>query len=252
MHKIYKSLNEAFVGEILDLKYNSHDVESRGSAQKELLFTKIELQDPSRLDITVPDRKFNLDYAMVEWLWYLSGDRRVVNIGKFAKIWRDIQDEYGCVESNYGSYLFPKQWGWVIEELSRDKDSRRATISINVPSHKFKNSLDYPCTHYLHFFIRENKLFMSANMRSNDAVFGFCNDVFTFCLFQQLMLNELRPLYPEIQLGSYFHFSGSFHIYSRHWSMMNSIFEKYPNIEYKESNRRILKDKVSLDLSANE
>ena len=82
-------------------------------------------------------------------------------------------------------------------------------------------------------------------MRSNDAVFGFCNDVFTFCLFQQLMLNELRPLYPEIQLGSYFHFSGSFHIYSRHWSMMNSIFEKYPNIEYKESNRRILKDKVT-------
>ena len=107
------------------------------------------------------------------------------NIGKLAKIWLDIQDDNGMCESNYGCYLLGDQWHWVVSELLNDRDSRRATIVINQPYHKGKNKKDYPCTQYVHFFIRDNKLHLGVNMRSNDAVFGFCNDVFTFCMFQQ-------------------------------------------------------------------
>ena len=151
--EIYKNLNAAFVGELRRVQDDGYLVKSRGSSQKEILFTQIEITDPTQLDIKVPERKFNSKYAAVEWLWYLSADPSVVNIGKFAKIWRDIQDERGEVESNYGNYIFEDQWEWVIEELKADKDSRRATIVINQPYHKGKNPKDYPCTQYLHFFV---------------------------------------------------------------------------------------------------
>ena len=68
---------------------------------------------------------------------------------------------------------------------------------------------------------------MGAYMRSNDAVFGFCNDVYTFCLFQQLMLNELNLRMANLELGEYCHYAGSFHVYERHFKMLNHLEKKY-------------------------
>ncbi len=235
---IYDSLNQAFACSMKLLNEEGKEVNSRGSKQKELLFHNMIIKDPYDLHISVPARKFNHEYAVAEWLWYLSRSPNVKNIGKMASIWNDIKDRQSQVESNYGSYLYhkpgmvlgcmgPSQWEWVINELMMDKDSRRATIVINQPYHKHKNSKDYPCTQYLHFFIRDNMLHMSANMRSNDAVFGFCNDVYTFCLTQQMMWNEMVLVYPGLKMGHYYHSAGSFHIYERHFPMMKKISENY-------------------------
>jgi thymidylate synthase len=60
-------------------------------------------------------------------------------------------------------------------------------------------------------------------MRSNDAVYGFCNDVFAFSLFQQLMLNELNLRGMNLKLGHYHHHAGSFHIYEQHYTMMDEV-----------------------------
>jgi len=241
MHK-YASLNEAFCEGLFLVNTEGRNVHSRGTNQKEILFHQIEITDPTALAIMPPARNFQPKYAVAEWLWYLSGSRSARNIGKWAAIWNDIVDENGEVESNYGSYIFgtggiltqwsnrQTQWAWVVDELLRDRDSRRATIMINQPHHKFKNKKDYPCTNNMHFFIRDNKLFLGVNMRSNCAVHGFCNDVFTFCMFQQMMLNELNAKLPEDQklvLGSYIHSAGSYHVYDRHWAMMDKIVENY-------------------------
>ena len=233
MH-IYKDLNEAFVKSLKSIETTGRSVQSRGTKQKELLFHSLCIEDPTALSIDVPARRINPDNAIAEWLWYLSQDRGVKNIGKLANIWLQIQDEKGECESNYGTYLLGQQWGWVINELIKDPDSRRATLAINQPHHKGKNNADYPCTQYIHFFIRDNRLHLGVHMRSNDANFGFCNDVFTFCMFQQLMLNDynhslksLRSTQPQIQLGKYYHTAGSFHIYENHWPMMDKILNNY-------------------------
>tara|TARA_E500000331_G_scaffold351865_1_gene399331 strand:+ start:1687 stop:2562 length:876 start_codon:yes stop_codon:yes gene_type:complete len=232
----YENLNKAFVEELAKLKTRGSEVNSRGSKQLERTFTNLKISDPTQIDIVVPARKFNKNYAIAEWLWYISGNQKVNNISKLASIWGDIQDPYGEAESNYGSYLFgfcdstnrvSTQWDWVTEELINDRDSRRATLAINQPYHKEKNPKDYPCTHYLQFFIRDNKLDMGVYMRSNDAIFGFCNDVFTFALFQQLMLNQLNDRGLKLTLGEYYHSAGSFHIYERHFSMMDKILNNY-------------------------
>ena len=233
--KTYTNLNSALYFELENILDNGSFVESRGSNQKELLFRSFEIVDPTDLDIVFKSRKFNVTYAMAEWLWYLSADSRVHNIGKLAKIWEMIKSSGGMVESNYGTYLFnkgllqPSQWNWVIEELKTDSDSRRATIPINQPHHKFMNKLDIPCTQYIQFFIRDNRLNLGISMRSNDIVFGMCNDIFTFCMFQQLMFNELRKHYKDLQLGTYYHHAGSLHLYDRHYEMANNIIKDGEN-----------------------
>lgn len=231
MH-IYKDLNEAFVKSLKQIKEHGLDVHSRGTNQRELLFYSLCIEDPTALSIDVPARRFSPDYATTEWLWYLSQNKKVNNIGKLANIWLKIQDANGECESNYGTYLLGDQWQWVLNELIHDKDTRRATLAINQPHHKGKNNADYPCTQYIHFFIRDNRLHLGVHMRSNDAVFGFCNDVFTFCLFQQLMLNDLNSNLQSqnkapVKLGKYYHTAGSFHVYETHWKMMDKILNNY-------------------------
>jgi len=222
----YINLNQAFVEELVDLKFNGEEVKSRGFTQKEKLFCSFIIKDPTDLKIKVPARKFNEDYAVLEWLWYLTSNCEVSNIGKFADIWNKIADEDNLVESNYGSYIKPA-WYDLVNELLNDRDTRRATCVINQPHHRWKNPNDYPCTHYIHFFIRGDALHLGVYMRSNDAVFGFCNDVFTFALFQQLMLNELNSRGANLKLGNYYHSAGSFHVYDRHYEMLEKISKNY-------------------------
>ena len=230
----FKDLNSAFCESLALVKEQGSNVESRGTKQREILFHHICIEDPTALTIAPPLRRFKPVYAIAEWLWYLSRDKNVKNIGKFAETWLNIQDEQGEAESNYGEYIFGEQtgllgtqWRWVTQELLRDRDTRRATISINQPYHKNKNPLDYPCTNNIHFFIRDNQLHLGVNMRSNCAIFGFCNDVWTFCMFQQLMLNELNDCGANLTLGRYYHSAGSFHVYERHWKMQDTILANY-------------------------
>ena len=154
----FKDLNSAFCESLALVKEQGLNVESRGTKQREILFHHICIQDPTALTIAPPLRRFKPVYAIAEWLWYLSRDKNVKNIGKFAETWLKIQDEQGEAESNYGEYIFGEQtgllgtqWRWVTQELLRDRDTRRATISINQPYHKNKNPLDYPCTNNIHF-----------------------------------------------------------------------------------------------------
>ena len=222
MHKTFNNLNEAFNSLLRTVFEDGDVVRARGSEQREILFTNFTIEDPTDLFITSPSRKFSSEYATAEWQWYLSANPKVNNIGKLAKIWDLIKDEKGEAESNYGCYLKP-QWSWVVEELLSDRDTRRATFVINQPHHKSKNKADYPCTHYLHFFIRNDKLNLGVNMRSNDIIFGLCNDVFTFSLFQQLMLTELNSRGADVSLGTYNHHAGSLHLYERHYKMATKI-----------------------------
>jgi|TARA_Y100000310_G_scaffold344136_1_gene455311 thymidylate synthase len=218
----FDSLDSAFKKLLFDVNSFGAEVNSRGSRQRELLFQSFEITDPCALQIYSTARKFSSDYATAEWLWYLSKNPAVNNIGKLAKIWLQIKDLQGEVESNYGVYL-SAQWEWVIGEIMGDNDTRRATVVINQPHHKNRNKLDYPCTQYLQFLVRDKKLHLGVNMRSNDIIFGLCNDVFTFCLFQQLMLNELNARGLDVSLGSYYHYSGSLHLYERHYTMAEDI-----------------------------
>ena len=105
----FNSLHELFLAELQALTYFGNDVSSNNSNQTELLFRSFELTDPTKLGIGYPSRKFNTNYAVMEFLWYLSRNKRVDNIGKCANIWLRIQDGQNEVESNYGTFILGEQ-----------------------------------------------------------------------------------------------------------------------------------------------
>ena len=65
-----------------------------------------------------------------------------------GKIWQRIANDKNEVESNYGFWIHgllngktgKNQWDWVVEELLNDRDTRRASITINQSHHKGQNN----------------------------------------------------------------------------------------------------------------
>ena len=72
---------------------------------KALYNVGILITNPEDNEIKTSWRKWNKGYAEREWQWYLSGDRSVAEIKKYAKIWDKMHGGDNLVNSNYG-------WQW--------------------------------------------------------------------------------------------------------------------------------------------
>lgn len=220
----------------------------RGTTTKEHLNYNISLFDPRNRIINFPDRKTSLKYLLGEFIWYISGNPDPAGILPYAKFWDGIRNSgghalyaTGDVNSNYGTRLFGhstlpafegvSQWNETIALLARDKDTRQAIMNIHVPSDRHGGNKDVPCTLTLHWFIRSDELHLIVNMRSNDIVLGFTNDVFQFTMLQECMMVQLRETYPDLKLGQYYHNAGSMHIYERHFAMAEKIIADERSLE---------------------
>jgi len=236
----YHTLQEAYEGTRHYLRYDGDVIatkSSKGDSRAiELLNQSITIDDVCQINIYNPKRKFNVRYALLEFMWYLSMDPKVRNIGKAASTWKDIASVDGVVHSNYGVCLH-QGWDRVVNELVRFPESRRAVIALNQPDVDY-GMKDVPCTMFVQFFVRDDKLHLIWNMRSSDFAFGFCNDVAVGMLFLQMMRNELmeRTDIPWIGLGSFTYNATSLHCYEAHWHLLfdnytNEVFDKYELVE---------------------
>jgi thymidylate synthase len=157
-------------------------------------------------------RKWKIEYAKYEWDWYLSKNRSVADIKKIAKIWDKMHGGDDLVWSNYG-------WQWdrnnqlknVIEILNKDKNTRRAVISIYDGKEIENYKYDTPCTLNIVFSIDNDLLNMTVIMRSNDLWFGFCNDQYCFSKLQELVSKKINK-----KVGWYYHFANDLHLYKKH------------------------------------
>ena len=172
-------------------------------------------------------RHLNLKYCKQEFLWYLRGDRFDTSIEQHATMWKKLRQADGGFNSNYGQYLFgpgdDNQFAYAMEALVKDRDSRRSAISLLNKGHLYHENSDIVCTYGISFRIREDRLNMSVNMRSNDLIFGATNDVFCFGLIHRMALVTLQTIYPELTLGVYHHKADSLHVYERHFEMLETL-----------------------------
>lgn len=183
-----------------------------GAVVGEIINAAFYVEDPTRNIVSSPLRNMPMRYAVGELAWYLSGSNKVSDISRFAKKWAEISDDGVTNNSAYGYRIMSKfgfdQWEHVKELLKRDPSSRQAVIHIKDADNK--PTKDTPCTVYLQFFIRDNKLHLSVHMRSNDIWMGVPYDMFSFCFLQMKMAMELG-----VEVGSYTHYAGSLHMYKR-------------------------------------
>lgn len=204
----------------------------------ELISRKVQL-DPYAPYIYI-DKNFQTPkkYVKAELDWYKSMDLSIIGHEGIESnpTWQSCctKDEKKEINSNYGWCVFSEengsQYDNCLEVLKKDKTTRNAIIMYNRPEiykdYKRNGMHDMICTFMSHFFIRNNKLYMIHNMRSNDIRYGFiCSDLAWNCFVYQNMYEDLKSTYPDLEVGTIIWTSDSMHLYSRHFEDLKNFVE---------------------------
>ena len=234
-----KTFSKVFRDTINDIENNEQESSPRGLKVKENLLATLPI-NPLYPIANFSDRTFNWKYFAGELAWYLKKDRDIEYINNFSSFWKNITNPgTNEINSNYGSLVLNEQLEWVIESLIKDKNSRQAIAFFNRPQFQFEGNKDFVCTMYANFFIRNNKLHMKIQMRSNDIFYGLTFDAPFFSFLHQtvwLAVWRERVLNGEdehLELGTYYHCADNIHFYERHFELADKIknadnkFEEY-------------------------
>jgi thymidylate synthase len=223
------SFTETFKNIINHIDEQNQSADPRGLKVKESILSSFVI-DPTQPIANFTKRKFNWKYLAGELAWYLNKDRDVDFIGNFSNFWGTLTNPgTNEINSNYGSLVFNKeQFGWVIDSLVADQNSRQAIMFFNNPNFQFEGNKDFVCTMYANFFIRDNKLNMKVQMRSNDIFYGLTFDAPFFAFLLQSIHIKLIETYPDLQLGDYYHFADNLHFYERHFELATAIQTEEP------------------------
>lgn len=217
-------------------KLESEDfvIDKSGAKLVEVIAPNIVL-DPSQPVLNFPGRKTPEKYVQAELEWYDSQSLSVEKIGEVAGIWKQIASKEGKINSNYGYLIYSEenfsQYQNVLKELETRSTSRQGIMIYNRPSIHYDSKKDgmsdFICTLAHQFFIRKDKLHSVVNMRSNDAIYGFFNDFAWFTEVHRRLLGDLRNTYPNLTIGNITHIANSFHVYERHFWMLEEIVQGY-------------------------
>lgn len=208
------SANELFAAACEAVLGLGTPVAPRGIATVEVLGATLTLTDPRRRLVDVPPvRVLNPAFAAAEATWILAGsDEPWIyeynrGLAKYA--------DRGRLMGAYGPRL--RRWNGGIDQLScvyqvlrEDPASRRAVVQLFDPARDFGGHKDVPCTLGHRFFLRDGRLHMYTSMRSQDLWLGFCYDLFTATLIQELMAGWLGA-----GIGDYCVRVDSLHLYER-------------------------------------
>lgn len=166
-------------------------------------------------------------YIERELEWYMSESLYVDDIpGETPQIWKDISSDEGKINSNYGWCIYSEENGHqyknVLRELKTNPNSRRAAMIYNRPSMHLDfnrdGMSDFMCTFANTFMIRDGKLISHYVMRSNDAVFGYNNDVAWAKFVQGQLAYDL-----EIEVGDLIWTATNLHVYERHFEFIEAL-----------------------------
>ena len=114
------------------------------------------------------------------------------------------------------------QLPWVVEELRRNPDSRRAIMSIRDKSDMETGSP--ACLQSIQFMLRDGALHCKVLFRSNDATKASFMNAFALVLLQKRIAEELG-----VQVGTYTHRANSYHVYERDFPMFEGYIKRLEN-----------------------
>lgn len=169
----------------------------------------IKVKNPRSRILNNKLRKVSIPFAIGEWLWHMEGRDDLEMIQYYAPSYDKYSDNGKTLNGAYGPRI-KKSLLKIVEILRNDPDSRRAVVPIYRKEDAGLNSKDIPCTIGFQFLIRNNKLDMIVNMRSNDIFLGFPYDTFNFTMWQEYVACKLN-----IEIGTYTHIANSLHFYEK-------------------------------------
>jgi len=183
-------------------------------------------------------------YIASELAWYESGSTNINDIygPQYSPpaAWKYAADKHGNINSNYGHLIFSKkyfsQFENVAKELIDNPDSRRAMMVYNRPSiwaeYNENGKSDFICTNAVSYTIRDNKLHVVVQMRSNDAVYGYKNDFSWARYVQDKLIRKINRHHrtfsdawsvgqtPELTAGDITWQVMNLHTYQKHFELV--------------------------------
>jgi hypothetical protein len=152
-------------------------------------------------------RKLNYRFMFAEAYMMLSGSNRVSDIAPYCKNIIKYSDNGIFFQGAYGPKI-TEQLKYVIDVLTKDRDSRQAVI--NIWRESPRESADVPCTLSLQFIVYEDILHCIATMRSSDLWLGYPYDIFNFSMVAAFVATSL---YFKPGLGLLYVNVGDQHLY---------------------------------------
>ncbi len=171
--------------------------------------------------IDLPGFSTSQKYVAAELLWYESGTAKADFISDFAKLWGDIKDGRGYVNSNYGQLIYSPQnchqYDNALKTLKEDPQSRRAVMVYCPPHIHYTGGGDYVCTMYVSYTVRSGLLHAFVSMRSSDLRFGLVGADLAWQIYVLRQLaNDLK-----VRPGTVNWHSVSLHLYERHFGVID-------------------------------
>ena len=224
---MYNDINQAFISSLKDLIQYGNEICVRSSTSYEILDYSFIISNPSHRVLTRPHRYNNFPATIAETLWVLAGRSDMQFLSFFLPNATSYSDDGTSWRGAYGTRLRRFYSGYdqingVIEAIKKDPYTRQAIMVIPRADYDYDPRIetkDRPCTIFVQFMVRDNKLHCFVRMRSNDVMWGCFNiNVVEFTFLQELIAGIT-----SYKLGNYHHNANSFHYYEVHKERINNI-----------------------------
>ena len=175
-----------------------------------------------------PRRDANPFFHIFEGVWMLAGRHDTGWIMAFNANIVQFSDDGVTLHGAYGhrwrNHFGHDQLIWIINHLRADPHSRRAVLQMFDPEAdqwyaSGMVSKDIPCNTAVFFEIVNGQLNMTVTNRSNDMIWGaYGANVVHMSMLQEFVADSLG-----VDVGHYVQFSNNFHIYERHFDLLEDI-----------------------------
>jgi len=130
----------------------------------------------------------------------------------------DFEVSKGNWEYTYHQRM-EEQIPWVIEELKRSEETRRAVVLIRA---QYDQTTDSPaCLQHIQYFLRSGALHCKVLFRSNDSTKATYMNAFALIMLQKRVADAVGA-----NMGTYTHRANSFHVYERDYDMFDGYVRR--------------------------
>jgi thymidylate synthase len=181
----------------------------------------------------------NEEYIKAELDWYESESTNINDIYGDGReppaAWKATANLHGEINSNYGYLVFSdkfnNQFAQVVNELTENSSSRRASMIYTRPSiwvdYSDNGKNDFICTNAVTYYIRDSQLHCVVQMRSNDVWAGYRNDY----AWQLHLLKSVCDRYLDLNMfadlkpGNIYWQVQNLHMYERNFYMLDHFIK---------------------------
>lgn len=191
-------------------------------------------------------RDANPFFHIFEAIWMLAGRNDLAFLEQFNSNIHQYAEEEGYFHGAYGFrwrfHYGHDQLEWVIEHLREEPTSRRAVLQMYDPEFDQCDPSDMPkdipCNTTIYFSISQGELNMTVCCRSNDVVWGcYGANAVHMSILQEFVAGAVG-----VEVGKYVQFSNDFHIYERHFPLMERRQEGRDYTQYMIDHHQSLTD----------